>query len=161
MFQVPRRVLPPQKAYNLRGVVSEEANLEQNSATFSSRLKWLRVKSGHLDNMLVKDRGAACAEYLFKNIIVSGDLSVLCILQNKDPNHHNLCFLSGRWRKRGFSSFSLNQIHLKRDRILITLDRMVVTATTSNSQRQDLPWPQWTFKLPSQQQRFEGIHCDP
>ena len=68
MFQVPRRVLPPQKAYNLRGVVSEEANLEQNSATFSSRLKWLRVKSGHLGYyMLVKeDIRAACAEYLFK-----------------------------------------------------------------------------------------------
>ena len=67
MFQVPRRVLPPQKAYNLRGVVSREqksANLEQNSATFHRRLKWLRVKSGHLGYMLVKDR--ACAEYLFK-----------------------------------------------------------------------------------------------
>ena len=92
MFQVPRRVLPPQKAYNLRGVVSEEANLEQNSTFSSQWLKWLRVKSGRY--MLVKDRGAACAEYLFKNIIVSAELSVLCILLNKDPNHHNLCLLS-------------------------------------------------------------------
>ena len=91
MFQVPRRVLPPQKAYNLRGVVSRKQdleispspNLEQNPATFLSAGMapgYIWAFGLHASQRVRSN----CAEYLFKsnikNIIVSVELYCAVLL---------------------------------------------------------------------------------
>ena len=90
-LQVPRRIVPPQKAYNLRGVVSRKQdleispspNLEQNSATFLSAGMapgYIWAFGLHASQRVRSN----CAEYLFKsnikNIIVSVELYCAVLL---------------------------------------------------------------------------------
>ena len=98
-LQVPRRFVPPQKAYNLRGVVSRKQdleispspNLEQNSATFLSAGMapgYIWAFGLHASQRVRSN----CAEYLFKFNIKKYYCqcrALLCCASspNKDPNH--------------------------------------------------------------------------
>ena len=138
--------MPPQKAYNLRGVVSRKQdleispspNLEQNSATFLSAGMapgYIWAFGLHASQRVRSN----CAEYLFKFNIKKYYCqcrALLCCASspNKDPNHIKHCSSS-----RLFSVLNIGTAKNYTATSQMTL-RIVAPAWTSSCMKGTIMW---------------------